>query len=240
LKTSFVNVVSHEFRTPLGVIVSAADILDNYFERLKPDQRAGHLQDIRHATQQMTGLMEEVLLLGKVEAGKMEFKPEPIDLQNFCGRLVDEQISATNRKCPILLDLKISGAAAGDEMLLRHVFSNLLSNAVKYSPPGSQVHFTVNRDGDDAVFEVRDHGIGIPAADQKHLFEAFHRARNVGEIPGTGLGLVIVKRCVDLHGGTVTFESEPRHGTTFVVRLKLFSTVTRPRIQTPKGKAKKS
>jgi PAS domain S-box-containing protein len=224
LKTNFVSLVSHEFRTPLGVIVSSADILEHYFDRLKPEQRTGHLQDIRHATKQMTLLMDEVLLLGKVEAGKMVVKPEPLDLAGFCQRLVDEQLSATNRKCPILLDLAdTKQPALGDEAVLRHIFTNLLSNAVKYSPAGSRVQFTLRRDDEIAEFIVRDHGIGIPPEDQAQLFEAFHRARNVGDIPGSGLGLVIVKRCVNLLGGTIAVESAPRLGTTMTVRLKLFA-----------------
>jgi len=224
LKSNFVNVVSHEFRTPLGVILSSADILEHYFDRLRADQRAGHLQDIRHATRQMTGLMEEVLLLGRVDAGKMECRPEPVDLPGFCRRLVDEQCSATAGKCPVLLELKLpAGQARGDEGVMRHIFSNLLSNAVKYSPAKSQVHFSVRCESAEAVFEVRDNGIGIPAEDQKRLYEAFHRGQNVGEIPGTGLGMVIVKRCVDLHRGTIEVASATGRGTTFVVRLKLFS-----------------
>jgi PAS domain S-box len=223
LKSTFVNVVSHEFRTPLGVIVSSTDILEHYFDRLKADQRAGHLQDIRHSAQQMAGLMEEVLLLGRVESGRMQCKPEPIDLAGFCQRLVDEQLSATNRKCPIVLSIEGCGAEArGDEALLRHVFNNLLSNAVKYSSAGKNVAFHVRREGENAVFEIRDRGIGIPPADQKRLFEAFHRGVNVGETPGTGLGLVIVKRCVDLHGGSIQIQSEPGSGTTVTVRLTLF------------------
>ena len=223
LKTNFVNLVSHEFRTPLGVIMSASEILEAYFERLRPEQRQDHLQDIRHATRQMTGLMEEVLLLGRVEAGKMECRPEHLDLAGFCRRLVDEQLSATNRKCPLELSFQnIPRRARGDEALLRHVFTKLLSNAVKYSPANHPVQFSVKRDGTDAVFEIRDSGIGIPEADQKRLFEAFHRARNVGEIPGTGLGLVIVKRCVDLHRGRIEWSSALGRGTTFFVRLKMF------------------
>jgi PAS domain S-box-containing protein len=229
LKSNFVNVVSHEFRTPLGVIMSSADILENYFDRLRAEQRAGHLQDIRHATHQMTGLMEEVLLLGRVDSGKMECRPEPLDLAGFCQRLVDEQLSATAGKCPILLKLKaLSGKASGDEGVLRHIFNNLLSNAVKYSPAKSQVHFSLGREGPEAVFEVRDNGIGIPTDDQKRLYEAFHRGQNVGEIPGTGLGMVIVKRCVDLHQGTIEVASAAGRGTTFVVRLKLFSHAQNP------------
>ena len=145
LKTNFVNLVSHEFRTPLGVILSSAEILENYFDRLKAEQRAGHLQDIRHATQQMAGLMEEVLLLGRVESARMACQPEAIDLMNFCQRLVEEQLSATHRKCPIVFNAKeLEAPATGDEGLLRHMLTNLLSNAVKYSPANTTVNFSPN------------------------------------------------------------------------------------------------
>ncbi|MEI9863504.1 MAG: ATP-binding protein [Limisphaerales bacterium] len=224
------NLVSHEFPHTLERDRFRRRHLENYFDRLKPEQRAGHLQDIRHCAGQMTSLMEEVLLLGKVDAGKMTLKSEPLDLAGFCRRLVDEQLSATSRKCPVLVELKqIADEALGDEGLLRHIFANLLSNAVKYSTAGSPVRFTVKREGETAVFTLRDHGIGIPMEDQPRLFEAFHRGRNVGEIPGTGLGLVIVKRCVDLHGGEIAVESGPRLGTTVTVR---FETVCRnhPRV----------
>src|SRR6478609_514946 len=224
LKTNFVSLVSHEFRTPLGVIVSSADILENYFDRMQPGQRAGHLQDIRHSAQQMSGLMEEVLLLGKVESGRMECRREPLALADFCQRIVDEQLSVTNRKCPIQLELKdVEAEAEGDEALLRHILNNLLSNAVKYSPAGQSVRLRVRREGVLAVFEIEDRGIGIEAADQKHLFTAFQRGKDVGAIPGTGLGLVIVKRCVDLHGGMLNLDSRVNVGTRFTVRVALFA-----------------
>jgi PAS domain S-box-containing protein len=235
LKTNFVNVVSHEFRTPLGVIMSSADILENYLDRLRPEQRAGHLQDIRYATRQMTGLMEEVLLLGRVESGKMKCQAEMVDIPATCRRLLDEQQAASGRKCPISLEIKpYRGEATADETLLRHILSNLLSNAVKYSAAGKPVSFVVRRGDDNLVFEIRDHGIGIPDEDQKRLFEAFHRARNVGEIPGSGLGLVIVKRCVDLHGGTIECSSKVGTGTTFVVRFKAFGHATLPAAKSTK------
>lgn len=223
LKSNFVNVVSHEFRTPLGVIMSAADILESYFERLRAEQRAEHLQDIRQAAMQMAKLMEEVLLLGRVESGRMECHPEAFDLPDFCRRLVDEQKSASGNRCPIRLELKLpSKQADGDQAVLRHIFNNLLSNAIKYSSPGKAVRFSVHKEDEEAIFEIQDHGIGIPPDDQKSLFEAFHRGSNVGEIPGTGLGMVIVKRCLDLHSGQIACESRVGQGTTFVVRLKLF------------------
>jgi signal transduction histidine kinase len=240
LKTNFVSLVSHEFRTPLGVIVSAADILENYFDRMSPEQRRGHLQDIRYSAQQMSGLMEEVLLLGKVESGRMVCRREPIQLEELCQRVVDEQLSVTNRKCPIQLEFnELSAPAEGDEGLLRHILGNLISNAVKYSPDGQAVKLKVTRDGTFAVFDIMDRGIGIEAEDQKRLFTAFQRGRNVGSTPGTGLGLVIVKRCVDLHGGALTFTSQPKQGTTFTVRIPLFNDA-KPKSHRPKKGTKRA
>jgi signal transduction histidine kinase len=223
LKSRFVSIISHEFRTPLGIIMSAADILRKYTDRLAPERRTEHLQEIHDATRHMAGMMEQVLLLGRAESGRLAFTAAPLDLAGLCEKLVDEQISASRGRCPIVFtSAKLKSSARGDEGLLRHIFSNLLSNAVKYSPEGSQVDFAVERAGDEALFTVRDRGIGIPKAEAARLFTAFHRCTNVGEIPGTGLGLLIVKRCVELHGGTITFESTEGRGTTFTVRLPLF------------------
>ena len=223
LKSRFVTMVSHEFRTPLGIIMSAIELMRHYDERLPKEQREELQQDIFSATRHMAGLMEQVLVLGRVEAGKLGCKAAPCDLGVLAGKLTDECLSATNRKCPVTWRAQgdLDGANA-DESLLRHIFSNLISNAVKYSSADSEVTFTVRREGNDAVFQVIDQGIGIPEADRARLFEAFHRCSNVGEIPGTGLGLVIVKRCVDLHGGSLDIDSEVGKGTTFTVRLPLF------------------
>ena len=172
----------------------------------------------------MAELMEQVLVLGRVEAGKLACKLVSSDLSVLAEKITDETLSATNRKCPVIWrpEGDLSGARA-DESLVRHIFSNLITNAVKYSPEGGEVLFTGRREGSDAVFQVIDHGIGIPKADMHRLFEAFHRCSNVGEIPGTGLGLVIVKRCLDLHGGTMEIVSEVGKGSTFTVRLPLFA-----------------
>jgi signal transduction histidine kinase len=171
----------------------------------------------------MSGMMEEVLVLGRLETDRMTFNPVDFDLHAFCARVCDEIESATNRRCPIRLAMDgVRGDATGDESVLRHVFANLLANAVKYSPEGSEVDFSVMREGETAVCRVVDRGCGIPPADQKRLFQAFHRGSNVGQIPGTGLGLLIVQRCVALHGGEVHFESTEGQGTTFTVVLPLF------------------
>jgi PAS domain S-box-containing protein len=230
LRSKFVSMVSHEFRTPLGIIQSSAEILDDYLERLEPDERKEHLQSIQKNTRRMAALMEEVLLIGSFDAGKMDFRPVTLDLAGFAGRLVDEVLSATDRRCPILLAIgEIEGRAHADERLLRHILTNLLTNAVKYSESGSTVHFEITVDGADAVCVIRDRGIGIPEGDREWLFSAFHRGQNVGERPGTGLGLVIVKRCADAHGGRIQVDSTLGAGTTVTVRLPVFSKVTRER-----------
>lgn len=224
LRSRFTSIVSHEFRTPLGIIMSAVELLRNYFDRLDSERRVELFEDIHGATRRMAALMEQVLVLGRADAGKLSFSPVPVDLEALCLKLTDESQSATVRRCPVEVsfDGDLSSATA-DEPLLRHIFSNLLSNAAKYSPTGRPVHFTVARDDSHAVFTVRDRGIGIPAEDQPRIFEAFQRAGNVGEIAGSGLGLLITKRCVELHGGSIGFVSAAGEGTTFTVRLPVFA-----------------
>jgi signal transduction histidine kinase len=223
LKSNFVSMVSHEFRTPLGIIMSSAEILQDYLEQLDSDERQHHLQSIAKNTRRMADLMEEVLLLGRFEAGRMNCQPAPIDLAGFARRLVDEMLSATDRRCPIVLDVPSPLEAEADERLLRHIFTNLLTNAAKYSEPGRPVRMTVFPEGDEVVCTVQDQGIGIPAGDLEWLFRAFHRGRNVGQRPGSGLGLVIVKRCVELHGGRIRVDSKVDAGTTVTVRLPVFA-----------------
>jgi PAS domain S-box-containing protein len=223
LKSNFVSMVSHEFRTPLGIIQSSAELLRNFYQRMSTDERDEQLDSITRNTRRMAGMMEEILVLSCLDAGKLDFQPTALDLNVFCRRVLDEVLSATNRRCPIELVLgPASTQAQADERLLAHIFTNLLSNAVKYSEPGTAVRFTVEQDGSDAVCTVRDEGIGISEKDQQHLFKAFHRGSNVGARPGTGLGLLLVKRCAELHGGKVHLNSRVGEGTTVTVRLPVF------------------
>lgn len=222
LKSSFVSMVSHEFRTPLGVIQSSAEILHDYLERLEPDERRELLDSITKNVRRMAGLMEEVLVLGRLDAGKMPFAPAPVDLGILLGRLVDEVHSATDYLSPIQLSADgLPQQVQIDDKLVTHILSNLLSNAVKYSPAGSPVEFRVELRDFQLIFNIRDRGIGIPEVEQGRLFEAFQRGSNVGNRAGTGLGLVIVKRCVELHSGRIELNSRPGEGTTVVVRLPL-------------------
>jgi PAS domain S-box-containing protein len=223
LKSNFVSMVSHEFRTPLGIIQSSAELLRDFYEKMPLGERSEQLESITRNTRRMAGMMEEILILSRLDAGKLDFQPAALDLNVFCHRLVDEVLSATNRRCVIELSLaSVPPEARADEKLLGHILTNLLSNAVKYSEPGATVHFAIRRDAADVLCIVRDQGIGISAGDQQHLFKAFHRGDNVGTRPGTGLGLLMVKRCVELHRGSVEVSSQLGEGTTVTVRLPVF------------------
>ena len=224
LKSNFVSMVSHEFRTPLGIIQSSGELLRDFYTKMRPEERDEQLESIVRNTRRMAAMMEEILVLSRLDAGKLEFKPSSLNLDAFCRRAVDEVLSATQRRCPI--DLAVTPDlpnGEADERLLGHIFTNLLSNAVKYSESGSTIQFDVTRNKRNAVCVIRDQGIGIPETDQTRLFNAFHRGDNVGNRSGTGLGLVLVKRCVELHRGQVNIQSAPGLGTTVTVRLPVFA-----------------
>ncbi|OKH29045.1 PAS domain-containing protein [Chroogloeocystis siderophila] len=221
LKSRFVTMTSHEFRTPLATILSSAELLEYYSHKWSDEKKLNHLYKIQSAVNHMTSLLNDVLLIGKAEAGKLEFNPQPFDLIIFCSSLVEElQISTTKHQIifqaqeqRLLLRL--------DEKLLRHILTNLLSNAIKYSPQGGVIHFDLIPRTDEVIFVIQDEGIGIPKSEQEQLFNSFHRASNVGIISGTGLGLAIVKKSVDLHRGKIVVDSEVNVGTTFTVTIPL-------------------
>ncbi|MBA3594237.1 MAG: PAS domain S-box protein [Polaromonas sp.] len=221
LRSRFVAMTSHEFRTPLATILSSGEILKHYGDRLPAQEKSDTLDSIADSVQRMMRMLDRVLLIGKAEAQMLEFKPRPLDLQALCHQLIVEaRLLQPGSQCELQLDYA-AGVEPGlyDEKLLRHIFSNLLSNALKYSPGGGHVLFRVSADKQGMVFEVSDQGIGIPADELSHLFESFHRASNVGSIPGTGLGLAIVKNAVNMHGGSVSVSSQAGAGTCFTVRL---------------------
>jgi PAS domain S-box-containing protein len=221
LRSRFVSMTSHEFRTPLTAILSAAELLKDYSDRMTVQQRAELLEGIGAGVHRMTRMLDRVLLLGKADAHMLEFKPAHLDLRAVCKDIVEEaRHHLDGGKCKVLLDCADApGDGIYDEKLLRHIFDNLLSNAIKYSPEGGAVRFRVWAQGAQTLFEVSDCGIGIPAQEIGHLFESFHRASNVGAIAGTGLGLAIVKQSVELHGGSIEVRSSEGQGTCFTVRL---------------------
>ena len=220
LKSRFVSMTSHEFRTPLATILSSAQLLEDYGERLPASDKAELMDYIKASVGRMSEMLDQVLLIGKADAGRLEFKPQPLDVKAFCSELVQNRrrtLDAKHELTYALLDADEPRML--DEKLLRHILSNLLDNAIKYSPSGGKVDLHVECDQHEARFEVSDQGLGIPLEDQPRLFETFHRGINVGNISGTGLGMAIVKRSVDLHAGRIVFDSAAGKGTRFVVTL---------------------
>jgi len=227
LKTNFLQMITHEYRTPLGIITSSAQILERYFERLDPAQRLDHLQGIRTSAHQLANLLEEVLFLGKTDSGQVVLHPVAIELEPWLKTLSAEVIGSLGAERVVAVTLATSSPRVLlDERLLRHVMNNLISNALKYSTLDQPVSVEARSEGNWIELSVRDQGIGIPAVDIKQLFQMFQRASNVGTISGSGLGLVIVKRCVDLQGGTIEIKSAPGKGTEVSVRLPLGSSAT--------------
>ncbi len=222
LKSRFVSMVSHEYRTPLATILSSTDMILNYADRLSDERKTAHLLKIRGQIYRLTNLLEDVLTLGKAETVGLEFRPGLLNLEKYCEIFIEEVQQATDAEARIVFTVKQPcGDMLADEKLLRQILVNLLSNAVKYSPSGAKVYFDLTCDGTQATFRIRDEGIGIPQEDYDRLFKPFHRARNVGAISGTGLGLVIIQRAVKAHGGTIDFESQVDVGTTFIVTIPI-------------------
>ncbi len=221
LKSRFVSMTSHEFRTPLATILSCAQLLEDYSERLQPEQKSELIDFVKKSVARMTEMLDDVLVIGRADSGRLECRPLPVELHAFCERLVGGVRVGIGRKHRVHFDFQAERDALAhlDEKLMRHVLGNLLSNAIKYSAEGSEVRLAVHGEPAGFCFEVIDQGIGIAAPDQARLFEAFHRGTNVGNIEGTGLGLAIVKRAVDLHGGTVTVHSALGRGTRVVVHI---------------------
>jgi PAS domain S-box-containing protein len=224
LKSLFISTVSHEFRNPLTVIQTAVELIDIQGNNLTEAKRKTYVKRIQSAVQSMKHLMEDVLFMGRSEAGKLVCSPVSLNLAIFCQELVEEFSTLGSSLHSIVFTCHSNCTEAWmDERLLHYMFVNLLSNAVKYSPEGGMILFDLNCDLVEgaAIFKIQDSGIGIPEADQNQLFESFYRASNVKSIQGSGLGLVIVKRCVDVHRGEITFTSQVGVGTTFTIRLPL-------------------
>jgi PAS domain S-box-containing protein len=230
LQSRIITTISHEFRTPLTTILGSTELLKNYGQKWPEEKKLKHFQRIGDSVTHMTQLLNDVILIGTAEAAQLKFNPTQLDLESLCREVVEE--------LPLSLDSQqedhrstvptIAFSTQGDdtqanldEKLLRQILANLLSNAVKYSPKGGMVRFDIVCQEGQAIFRIQDEGIGIPPEDQERLFESFYRASNAGTIQGTGLGLAIVKKCVDLHQGQMTVESEVGVGTTFTVTLPL-------------------
>ncbi|MEQ8673612.1 MAG: PAS domain S-box protein [Aggregatilineales bacterium] len=223
----FVAMVSHEFRTPLAVILSSGRMLETYADRMETEQRANHLKKITEQTIYMRQLMEEVLTYQSIESRKSEFTPETVNLVSYSEELIEQ--SHIDRENPRIIftytgDLR---EVVMDKKLLRHIITNLLTNAQKYSDD-KPVEFSIERKKSSVILEIKDQGIGIPEIYHNYLFEPFRRAENVGTRRGTGLGLAIVKMSVDAHKGHISFQTEINVGTTFSVHLPAMPSAPTP------------
>jgi PAS domain S-box-containing protein len=220
LKSRFVSMASHEFRTPLATILATTETLAAYRQRLTDEQIEHRLDRIKEHVGYLKDIMEDVLLLAKMQARRVQFAPVLLDPDALCRSVLGEFQSRPDIKHQLVY------TCAGDirevrldRKLVRQIISNIVNNAIKYSPADKPVTIHLEYTPEEVVLTVHDEGIGIPESDQKHLFEPFHRAANVGDISGTGLGLVIVKESVELHGGMVSVDSQVGVGTTLTVTL---------------------
>jgi PAS domain S-box-containing protein len=218
LKSRFVSMASHEFRTPLAGILSTSELLKGYWRRLDQQRIDEKLEVIHQQVDRMVQMIDDMLILGRAESGRLAFRPETLDLSVLCQALCDEfrQSIAANHQL-VFSEQGGCHSINADPKLLRHTLSNLVSNAAKYSANGSSIQVNLECNEQETRLQVIDQGIGIPQQDQQRLFETFHRAGNVGQVPGTGLGLAITKQAVELHNGAITFESEAGSGTTFTI-----------------------
>ncbi|HEY9769490.1 MAG TPA: HAMP domain-containing sensor histidine kinase [Coleofasciculaceae cyanobacterium] len=223
-KARFVSMVSHEFRTPLNIISFSTSLLKRHLNQWNEAKQLKYLNRLQTAVEHLSHLMDEVLIIGRAEAGKLKFNPQLLNLNSFCHNLLAEiNLSQPNHQKVNFVNLANRESILADKNLLKLVLVNLLGNAIKYSPADSTIKFSVWWEKKQIVFEIADCGIGISPDEQPKIFEPFHRSNNVGDLPGHGLGLAIAKKLVELQGGQISLESQVDLGSTFVVKIPLKS-----------------
>lgn len=220
LKTKFITMVSHEFRTPLTVIKSAAQMVERFRSRLSIEDQSVYHEKIISTVDSMVDLIENVLFIGKNENRKIINEPKELCLKDFCDNLVQEFKLSTENQRTLNLNYEYSkNNYKFDEKLLRMVLNNLLTNAVKYSKENDPVDLNVTENDNEIVFSVKDYGIGIPQEQQDKIFDIFYRADNVGNVSGTGLGMAVVVQSLEMMNGTIELESEIGKGSIFKVTI---------------------
>ena len=222
LKSKFVSIASHEFRTPLSAILSSTSLIKQYKERGELNKVDKHIDRVKSSVNHLTSILNDFLSLGKLEEGRIEVTIENVSLSSFFNELKEEVKPALKAGQQLIIDLKETEKSFHtDPKVLRNILFNLISNASKYSDLEKRIHLEIRCTEDHVTIEVQDEGIGIPPADVKHIFDRFFRASNASHIQGTGLGLNIVRRYIDLLGGNITFKSEEGKGSTFTITLPL-------------------
>lgn len=222
LKSKFVSIASHEFRTPLSTVLSSASLINQYVERNEIDKVAKHVQRIKSSVNHLTSILNDFLSLGKLEEGKIDVNKETIHVSEFLLE-VKEELTSTLKPGQAIAIVCGSGVntVQSDARILRNILFNLISNASKYSDSDKTITLECFVDKNNIGFAIRDEGIGIPKEDQKHMFDRFFRASNAGNVQGTGLGLNIVRRYVELLEGTISFTSDYGKGSVFTVIIPI-------------------
>lgn len=222
LKSRFISTASHEFRTPLATIMSSVSLTGKYAESMDKDKMLKHIDRVKNSVNHLTDILNDFLSLDKLEEGVVISNPENIYLNTVINELIDEvKLIAKAGQKFIYTGLQTNDQIFIDRRVLKNVMLNLLSNAIKYSNENTLIDIKAKRDFDNLYLEIKDQGIGIPLVDQPHIFERFYRANNIGNMQGTGLGLNIVRKYVEILKGEISFKSIPEKGTKFTIKLPI-------------------
>jgi len=221
IKSRFVSMASHEFRTPLTTVMSSASLLSKYTKEDDQDKRNRHIERIKSSVDHLNDILNDFLSLGKLNEGKIEPQPEKFNLYDVMSDVIDGMKDLARKGQTIELNSDKKIEITSDKKMLRNIFVNLISNAIKFSEEDKPILIAVEKTREKLKISVKDEGIGIPVEDQEHLFSSFFRGANVTNIQGTGLGLHIVKRYVDLLNGELELKSELNKGTTVILYLPI-------------------
>ena len=225
IKSRFVSMASHEFRTPLSTILSSATLISKYQEATEQEKREKHINRIKDSVKHLNELLEDFLSLGKLDEGKVGITKMKFSVRDFVEELADEIRVQLKPGQDLEYHCEGQDEFVTDKRMLKNILLNLLSNGIKFSPEGKKVFLETIFENGQLTLTVKDQGIGIPKEDQLHLFTTFFRASNVSNIQGTGLGLTIIKRYVQLLQGEIALQSELEKGTTISVRLPMLDLV---------------
>ena len=222
LKTKFLSLVSHEFKTPLSGILTSAILLEKYKLTEQQEKRDKHLNTITNKVRYLNNILNDFLSIERLDSGKINYKFTTFNLSKVINEVVYNSNMLLKSGQRIHIPRSIDEyVLQQDEKILELALSNLIHNAIKYSPENSEIKFKISKKGKNIIFKVKDHGIGIPEKDQKHLFNRYFRAENVLTYPGTGIGLNIAKVHLENLGGTLSFISKENKGSTFIIELPI-------------------
>lgn len=222
LKSEFTSMISHDFRNPLTTIQGFVELIESNYQNISQETIKTYTHRINQAVSQLLLLLDDILLIGSLENNKTDCLPTEVNLKDFCQEIITNLELSIASKDQILYNYSVPYTEVTlDVILLHRILTNLLSNAIKYSPAQSKINFDVECKENHLIFCIQDYGIGIPVANSGNLFEPFYRCKNVGKIKGTGLGLTIVKKCIEAHQGKIFWESQEGKGTTFTVYIPI-------------------